>query len=485
MLRLLLCLLLPLFIASNLFSQVIHYPHKYITAKTISLKYPINAIDIRALGMGNTQIANGKTFNAMMYNPALLGHERNSIEIFGMQTGMPATTFSAANYLSENIDEFVEAISLNQIWDGMDKLTQPGSTIEQKLDAIQEIQEGMVFINDLVIEVTGPGDAPKVHGISISPGISGQFGNFGFSLYGFGQAGFLVQLSPTFESLQEIEIPTNLSNKIETARAVIQLTAALAPAVIGPEKFSDEAYPTAYYSSYFDIVGTAGYGFPINEKLTLGANLKIINRRFVLDKIAVKDYEEIIRNIWSKFKSDVTGLTIDLGALYQFETGTSVGATFQNVVPVKEIKKSVTTEFRFNKILHYEISPEGKIDSLRYATWGATISRPFSLKAPFIMSFGVHHPLSENWDIAFDWVDILENDSRYEESAERIHLGTEYRYNALKDALRIIPRLGMSDKRATVGLGFNIYKNIFVDGAYAYDRFVNKYAYYAQFKIGW
>jgi len=479
MLRTLICLLLSLSIVSSVFPQATELPHQYRTAETVHLKYPVIAMDVRAIGMGSTQIANGKTYNAMMYNPALLGHKRFSIELLGIQAGMPSATYDAANYLSQHISEFEEAISLNQIWDGLDQLTQPGASNAQKLQALHDIQDGMVFVNDLFLEVTGPGDDPKIHGINLLPGINAQFGNFGFSLHGFGQAGFMVELSPTFESLLDVEIPSTLDDPVATARAVIQLTAALAPAVIGPRKFSDKVYPTAYYSSYFDIVGAAGYGLPINENLTIGANLKIINRRFLLDRIAVDDYDEIISNAWDKFKSDVTGVTADLGAHYQFKFGTSVGATFQNIIPVKEITKSIDTEFQFHKL----IPREGRADSL--VTWETTITRPFELKVPFIMSVGVCHPLTKNWDVAFDWVDIAENDSRYEKTGDRIRLGTEYRLKVLKSVLTITPRLGLSDQRVALGLGLSLLKFLHVDGAYAHDRFVNEYAYYAQLKIGW
>lgn len=485
MVRTLTCILLSLSIAASAFPQATELPHQYITAETVHLKYPVNSMDVRAIGMGNAQIANGKSYNAMMYNPALLGHKRFSIELLGIQAGMPSATYDAANYLSQHIDEFNEAISLNQIWDGLDQLTQPGASNAQKLQALHDIQDGLVFVNDLFLEVTGPGDNPKIHGINLLPGISAQVGNFGFSLYGFGQAGFMVQLSPTFESLLDIEIPSTLDNPVATARAIIQLTAALAPAVIGPRKFSEKAYPTAFYSSYFDIVGTAGYGLPINNNLTIGANLKIINRRFLIDRIAVDDYDEIISNAWDKFKSDVTGVTGDLGAHYQFKFGTSIGAAFQNIIPVKEIKKSIDTEFKFSKIIKYDVTNDGKIDSLQYVTWETTVTRPFALKVPFIMSLGVCHPLTKNWDIAFDWVDMLENDSRYENTEDRIRLGTEYRFNILKSALTVTPRLGLSDQRIALGMGLNLFKFLHLDGAYAYDRFVNEYAYYGRLKIGW
>lgn len=479
MLRALTCLFLSLFFAANVFPQITVLPHQYKTAETIDLKYPINAFDVRAVGMGNAQIAHGKTYNAMMYNPALLGHKRNSFELFGIQAGMPSASYDAANYLSQHIDEFEQALSLNQIWDGLDLLIQPDATHSQKLQALHDIQDGMVFVNDLFVEVTGPAEAPKIHGISFMPGINAQFGNFGFSLYGFGQAGFKVQLSPTFESLLDIEIPETLDNPVATARAVLQLSTALAPAMTGPRKFSDKAYPTAFYTSYFDIVGAAGYGFSIYDNLKIGANLKIINRRFLLDRIAVDNYDAIINDAWAKFKSDVTGVTADLGAYYQFKFGTSVGATLQNILPVKEITKSIDTEFQFYRL----IPGEGQADSL--VTWETTITRPFELKVPFIASLGLCHPLTKNWDIALDWVDIAENDTRFEKTEDRIRLGTEYRWNIDEKKLTFTPRLGLSDGRITAGLGLKIYNFLHIDSAYAYDRFVNEYAYFAQLKIGW
>jgi len=479
MIRIALSLLIILLSAASALSQITELPHQFITAETVPLSYPVNAFDVRALGMGNAQIANPRAYSGMMYNPALLGQKRYSLEFFGIQAGMPSATYDAANYLSQHVSEFEEAISLNQIYDGLAQLTAPDASNAQKLQALHDIQDGLVFINDLFVEVTGPSNAPKTHGASLLSGIQAQFGHFGFSLYGSGQAGFVVQLSPTFEALMDVEIPSTLDNPLAVAQAVIQLTAALAPAVTGPREFSDQAFPTAYYSSYFDVVAAAGYGLPITKNFTIGANLKIINRRFLLDRVAVEDYDEIISSAWNKFKSDVTGVTGDIGAHYQFNFGTSVGATFQNIFPMKEITKSVITDFQFYRL----VPRSGQTDSL--VTWGTTVTRPFELKAPFIMSVGVSHPLTQNWDIAFDWVDIAENDTRYEQTEDRIGLGTEYRFRTLNNALTITPRLGLSDQRIAVGLGLNILKFIHIDGAYAFDRFVNEYAYYTQLKIGW
>lgn len=468
-------------LVTSVFSQETKLDPQSRTIQTVHLKFPVNSIDVRAVGMGHTQIANGKHFNAMMYNPALLSYQRNSVEIFGIQAGLPPATYDAADYLSHHIAEFEEALSLNQIMDGLEQLTEKNATNAQKLDALNQIQDGLVFVDDLFREVTGPGDDPKVHGINIIPGINAQIGNWGFSLYGFGQAGFMVQLSPTFEALLDVEVPTTLSDPRATLRAAIELTEALVPAMTGPRKFSDQAFPTAFYVSYFDVIGAVGYGRQVYKNLSLGANLKIINRRFLIDKINAEDYDQIISDVWDKFQSNVTGVTADVGAHYQFRFGSSVGVSMQNIFPVKEITKSVDTEFRFNQITRSHVNR----DSLEYDSWETTITRPFTLEVPFILSIGVCHPITANWDVAFDWVDLAENDTRYEESADRIRLGTEYRYPLIKDKLTIASRLGMSDQRITVGMGLKVSNYLHIDSAYAYDRFVNENAFFAQIRIGW
>ncbi len=478
-------LLIVFAFAAIVYPQAIELPHQYKTAETVHLGYPVNALDARAIGMGNAQIANGKQFNAMMYNPASLATSRFSIELLGVQANMSTATYDAANYISQHIDEFEQAISLNQIWDGLDILKQSTSTNAQRLEALHDIQDGLVFVDDLFRNVTGPSDNPETHGISFLPKMSAQFGNLGFSLYGFGQAGFIFQLSPTFESLLDVQMPATLENPLETARAAIQLTTALAPALVGPRKFADNVFPAAFYSSYFDLVAAAGYGLPITHNFALGVNLKIINRRFLLDRISVQDYDDIISQTWEKFQSDVTGVTADLGARYQFKFGTSIGATLQNIFPIQEIHKSIDTEFRFNKIQKYDISQNGRIDSLQYITWETTLTRPFALKVPFLVSLGLCHPLTDNWDVAMDWVDLAENDSRYEKTVDRLRLGTEYRFGILKNNLVITPRIGMADQRLSFGLGVKFLKFIKIDGAYAYNNFINQHTYYVQVILGW
>ncbi len=489
---------LVLLLNLNLFAQNSYYYSRYIslppqniTAKTINLQYPLNMENVKAIGMGNTQVAIGKNFNAMMYNPAFLGRKQNRFEIFGLQASLPPDTYDAAFFLKDNMNEFLEAISLNQVWDGVNAFFAPDATLNQKLEALNQIQNGMKFTIDLVSEVIGDSENSKKHGLSLLPAVSLQYGNWGFSLYGFGHSGFMVQQSPSLDALMEIDIPTNLDDPIQAAKAMAQMMGVMATVVLGNETFANEVFPIAFYLSYIDIVGALGYGFQLNDNLMFGANLKVVNRRFSTNRIAVVDYKEILSDAWKHLQSNATGATLDVGALYQSPYGTSLGISLRNIIPMKTISKSIDTEFRFPKI-YYDRDENGNIitnvigDTALVSSYQhVTVTRPFNLKAPFIANFGICQFITKNWDIALDWVDIAEQDSRFRESTERIRLGTEYRFKILKDHLMVSLRTGLADEKFGFGLGLNISHYVQIDGAYAYDRFVKSYSYFTQLKIGW
>ncbi len=44
--------------------------------------------------------------------------------------------------------------------------------------------------------------------------------------------------------------------------------------------------------------------------------------------------------------------------------------------------------------------------------------------------------------------------------------------DAIKQKLGVAFRLGMADEKFTGGIGFNIFKALQIDGAYAYDNYV-------------
>lgn len=101
------------------------------------------------------------------------------------------------------------------------------------------------------------------------------------------------------------------------------------------------------------------------------------------------------------------------------------------------------------------------------------------------MNVGLTHPLTQDWDVSLDVVDIASQDKKFESYLERVRIGTEYRLEAIKDYLGIALRAGLADKRPTLGLGLNLFRLIQIDGAFAYDSFIGENSYFGQIRLGW
>ncbi len=113
------------------------------------------------------------------------------------------------------------------------------------------------------------------------------------------------------------------------------------------------------------------------------------------------------------------------------------------------------------------------------------VGAPFDLKLPFIANIGALYPITPNWDVCLDWVDIAAQDIRFDKYADRFRLGTEYRYDLIADYLGVAPRLGFADRHITAGLGLNLFRALQIDGAYAFDSFIQANSYYVQARVGW
>ncbi len=500
MLKKSLIILCSLFFCASLYAQNSYYysrfitdlPEQNFTAETKDLNYPINMYNVKAIGMGNTQIANGNHFNAMTYNPAFLGRSKKSFEIIGVGASMPPNTYDAAWFMADNMDEFIEATSLTAVYEGVNAFFTDGATIQQRIDALHQVQDGMQFTLDLVNKVTGPPTNPYIHGVSAIPSINVQYGNWGLSLFGFGYSGFAVAMSPTLESLSSLQIPENLDQPLLAAKSLAQMLGILSTVFLGPgEGFVKEVFPMAYYMSYIDLVGTVGYGFQWKKNWLFGANLKVVNRRFSTNRVPVVDYDQIIEEALSVLDTEIWGVTGDLGCVYQSSFGTNFGLSLQNIIPVNSISKSFETSFR-KPVIYYDRDLQGNLitnaegDTAMVSAYRTiNLTRPFELKSPFIANIGIYHPLTKDWDVSLDWVDVLEQDSRYESTIGRVRFGSEYRLEPWKDKLLLSLRAGVADENFCFGLGLNITKYFQIDGAYAYDRFVDTYSYFSQVKIGW
>lgn len=447
-----------------------------------------NREDVKAIGMGKTQVANGKHFNAMLYNPALLSRKRFSIEAVSVGLSMPPETYDAANYLNDNIEEFKSALSLKELWAGVSEFNN-AQTINDQLLAIKKIQNGIRFPQELMENVIGSSENPTMHGARTIPAFALQVGNFGFTLYGVAQSAFIVEQNPLMDALLAVQIPEDLNNTEQVLTAVATLEGLLQP--LAEYSTWDLVLPFAVSASYVDIVGAAGYAYNFTPNLSAGVNLKAIHRRFAVNLILFKDYENILNIFKRDLDNSITGFTMDLGLLYRLPTKTEIGLSIQNIIPVQKITSTLNTSVVVSYLDTKKdaqgndvVQPDGDV-VYQSITQNLNIRMPFELELPIILNIGAVHAITPNWDVALDWVDIAKQESLNEEYIERFRVGTEYRLDWIKDKLGVAFRVGLADSRFTGGLGFNIYKALQLDGAYAYDSYVGTYSYFAQIKLGW
>lgn len=461
-----------------------------ITTATFDMPVPFNKEDVKAIGMGKTQVANGKGLNGMMYNPALLSQQKTFIEAASFQVSMPPESYDAVNYVQDHREEFKEAFSLKQMWQGVNDF-KVAQTLQDQLNAVRKIQEGLQFPRDLLENVIGSAEKPKIHGVKAIPSISAQYKNFGFSLYGIGQSGFQVQQSPLIDALLDIYIPEDLNNNQQVLTAIAEIQALLQTVIDQNNDVTSEALPVTLSLSYIDIVAAAGYGYQVTPQLSFGGNLKVINRRFSAKRIVTTDFNGILNVLKKDLNSNQTGFTLDLGALYEFGNGIQAGVSLQNIIPVQEITSTLESTFTVS-YYDYARDQNGQIiltqqgdTVIQSISRNVNTSSPFHLQVPFIINIGAIYPIFPEWDVALDWVDIAEQDGRFDKYFERIRIGTEYRLDAIPGSVNTAFRIGMADGRFTGGLGINLFNVVNIDGAYAWDNFVEAYSYFLQLRLGW
>jgi hypothetical protein len=473
-------------------SRTVTLPPRTIWSPVTNMPIDVNREDVKAIGMGRAQVAMGTTFTALAYNPALLARSRFALEVPSIQASLPAETYDALFFMRDHIGEFKDAVFLREVKDGVAQYKAATNNVD-RLAAIVRIQEGLRFPRELLETVIGPSSSPKTHGVLAIPSITAQVGNWGFSVYGTLQSGFQVVQSSTLERLADVQLPSTLNDLGAIARGIAELSSAL-DAVLTPEGeiVVDEAMPKAFAVSYLDIVGAAGYGMNLNKALSVGASIKIVNRRFSTKRVASDTFDDLLGEVRKDFTENVTGVTMDLGALYRFQrTGTEVGLSIQNILPIRAIRSSMNANFTASGSdydrdgLGRPIVNAAGDTALVQLEQQVTVDAPFELHMPVILNIGARHPISPAWDVALDVHDVARQDIRYANYLDRVRVGTEYRLDAIKNQLGIAGRIGMADRQWTLGLGVNIFRVLQIDAAYAHDSYVQARSYFVQARLGW
>lgn len=467
-------------------------PVRLVMTGSSAMPVAVNREDVKAIGMGRAQVALGTSFTALTYNPALLARDRFALEVPSLQASLPAETYDAVLFLQDNIEEFEQAFFLTDVRSGISQFNE-AATNEARLNALRRIHQGLQFPRGLLDNVIGPSTSPKTHGVLVIPSITAQFGHWGVAVHANLQSGFQVIQSSTFEALAAIQIPATLDDRPAIARALTQLAAVLQTITNEDGSFSlDGALPVAFAVSYLDIVGTVGYGQPVTPDLSVGAALKVINRRFSTKRMAADTFDDILTEVRKDFAAHITGITLDVGGLYRFPgPGVEVGLSVQNILPFKTITSSMNAEFAHSTIA-YDRDVNGQIitdsagdTALVHTEQKLRIDHPFELQLPVIVNAGASYAITPDWNVAMDLTDLARQDIRYENYLDRLRFGTEYRLEALQDVLGITGRIGMADRQWTLGLGLNLFRVLQVDAAYAHDSYVNARSYFLQARLGW
>lgn len=489
------------FAAYSVFAQYYVYdeislPDTSITTDAIPLYNGFMLEDVKAVGMGKTHLANGKGFNAMMYNPALLTNRKFTFDLLKAGFNLPVKTLKTFSWIQDNSDQFKSGGFLNDLNQGF-KEYDLAQTPQGKIEAIRKIREALKFPDELIKETVGAQNDPNIHGIQIVPSFQMQYENWGFTLFSNVQTGFQVSPGNSINELLTLNIPEG-AESLDLA-AARKLEGVLSTLFDDQGNLANEALPQIFALSYIDIVAALGYGYDYSDELKLGANLKVINRRLSAKNIEKDNISNLSSSLREDFSASITGVTADIGATYQYrETGTSFALTIQNLIPVQTISSDADLSFVNSEEYYYTDSNGDPLVGYINPTDGSFIPDaagdtmifsesqkikaivPVELKVPTMVNIGFSHPIQENWDVTAEVVDLFKSNQIYESYSERFRIGTEFRM--LNDMVAL--RGGLADKNLTLGAGLNI-KVLQLDAAYAYDNFIGDNAYFIQLKLGW
>ncbi len=112
----------------NLFAQfgggyyvynTVKLPDTIYTFGTTTVPVSFDLENVKAVGIDKTQVANGLNFNGMMYNPALLSEKRTRFDVLGVSASLPPETFTAADFVKQNVRNFTKGDFFKVIQQGI------------------------------------------------------------------------------------------------------------------------------------------------------------------------------------------------------------------------------------------------------------------------------------------------------------------------------------------------------------------------------
>jgi hypothetical protein len=457
-------------------NREVQLPDTTITQSLARIAVPPVIADVRSAGMGGTRIADENSLSSISYNPGFLGRTDRVAGRGSLVATTPYQTIDAITFVGQNSQEFDNAYSLRALQEAVEAYrngTGFSGDVEAKLAKVA------AFASELYNKVVGDPNNPNVNGAAFGVDAQMQVGHWGFSLRGYGQTGMAVYPGPILSSILGIYLHTDFQDSVQASEARAQLKA-LADQVIDPVtgQVVPGALPGFYSLTYADLVATAGYGFMIADSLSVGADLKIINRRFSAARISSGDASDITQKLFGDLRTGVTGVTFDIGAMYRTSFGLSIGLNIQNLIPLKILSSEYSIDYnsvRVQRELDASGNPivnaQGDTALVSYAQ-KTTLNGPSKLALPVVANIGALFPITKDWDASFELVDIAQQVSTYGSYSQRFGFGTEYRLHFFDDNFHVAPRVGFANVEPTFGLGLAYRHLVMLDLAYYTSRIV-------------
>lgn len=463
------------------------YRDELVIAQPKALTAPVQVV-----GAGVCGVADGRSYNGMLENPALLIHERKEIVSVAARIEATRSTFRTIGFLAEKENSVVNGSFTNGFVDAVDAY-QRADDKEGRIAAVNEINSYFADIDEFINNVSGYPD-PIMYGASLLPKISMQWKRFGFTVVGEGRAFLISNPGDVLNGIASLNLETDANGYIKpTTRDKVERFVLTLLDREGRVKPS--ALPTVFAVGFADISTVAGYAHPIGDRFSLGVNINYVTRLFASSVLSIHNYAYALRTAAGQLANVSSNhvVTMDLGGLYQDSINKfDVGVSLQNLIPLLTIEDDVnyfssseTFTVRRNESGDamvgdyneetgvFTVNPEG--DTLvDYSSKQTNNIIPLKLKLPFIATVGGRWEATSFLNLSAEWKDIFANDAwGYGVYADRISLGAEIDFRDI-----LFFRTGLASHRPTVGMGVHttIVKkfNVGLDMAYTYDNFAHE-----------
>jgi hypothetical protein len=424
------------------------------------------------------------------YTPALLAGEDTVRGLANIHFGTPFQTIDAITFISDNAPSIDSAWTIRALQAAVEAFLAGGTATDDIVAKLADVAE---FTKGLLENVIGNPENPDVHDGTLGINAQLQLGHWGFSVTGYGHTGLTVRMGPVYQELVDIYLTTDFSDSAQSAEAIERvrgLTDQLVDPVTG--QVYAGSLPSMYAVTFADLMATAGYGTKIFGLVDVGANLKVINRRFTVNRLNSEEAGDITQKLFAGLESGITGVTVDLGGYYRAPSGFAAGLTLENVIPFKSLSKEYTTTYSTVRLANDLdsagnpiVNGDGDTALVSY-TQTNRVSGPIDLEMPFVANAGVSVPLTADWDLAAELLDVFDQQTRFEDYSERISIGTEYRLRFFGDKFHVSPRVGYSQLNPTAGLGLSYAGIVRLDLAYFTSRYVDEREMIAgQLSVAW